>query len=118
MTPRPILDRVRRIPLGFGRLAAAPNVYDLFAFVLIAGAVVALAKGGGEMRASLAQLDLRPVELDPRQLPDYALRTVLRMFAAMGASLLFTFTVAPLAAKSRKAAIVIIPALDILQSVP
>ena len=36
----------------------------------------------------------------------------------MGFSLLFTFLVAPLAAKSKKAERVIIPALDILQSVP
>ena len=40
------------------------------------------------------------------------------MFAAIIASLLFTFVVATLAAKSKKAEIIIIPALDILQSVP
>ena len=40
------------------------------------------------------------------------------MFAAIVASLLFTFVVATLAAKSRKAELVIMPALDILQSVP
>ena len=34
------------------------------------------------------------------------------------ASLLFTFLVGTLAAKSRKAALLIIPTLDILQSVP
>src|SRR4029077_17430269 len=62
--------------------------------------------------------DVTPVRLDLRLLPDYALRTTLRMFAAMGASLVFTFVVATLAAKSKKAEIVIIPALDILQSVP
>ena len=40
------------------------------------------------------------------------------MFAAIFASLAFTFVVATLAAKSRKAALVIVPMLDILQSVP
>jgi len=40
------------------------------------------------------------------------------MFAAIFASLAFTFIVATLAAKSRKAELVIVPALDILQSVP
>ena len=40
------------------------------------------------------------------------------MFAAIVASLVFTFVVATLAAKSRKAELVILPALDILQSVP
>ncbi len=40
------------------------------------------------------------------------------MFAAILCSLLFTFVVATLAAKSRRAELVIVPALDILQSVP
>jgi NitT/TauT family transport system permease protein len=42
----------------------------------------------------------------------------LRMLAAMSASLIFTFTYATLAAKSRRAEMVLIPILDILQSVP
>src|SRR6201999_2777579 len=58
------------------------------------------------------------VTLDPHNLPEYALRTTLRMFAAIIASLVFTFVIATLAAKSRKAELVIVPALDILQSVP
>ena len=52
------------------------------------------------------------------QLPYYALRTALRMFAALAASFVFTFTYATLAAKSRRAEMVLIPVLDILQSVP
>jgi NitT/TauT family transport system permease protein len=59
-----------------------------------------------------------PVSLDYWQLPYYAFRTVLRMFAALVASLIFTFTYATLAAKSRRAEMVMIPILDILQSVP
>jgi NitT/TauT family transport system permease protein len=42
----------------------------------------------------------------------------MRMFAAIVASLLFTLGAGALAAKSRKAELVIVPALDILQSVP
>ena len=40
------------------------------------------------------------------------------MFAALAASLLFTFTYATWAAKSRRAGLIMIPVLDILQSVP
>ncbi len=58
------------------------------------------------------------VSLNPANLPYYGLRTVFRMFLAVLLSLLFTFTVATLAAKSRHAEIVIIPALDFLQSLP
>jgi NitT/TauT family transport system permease protein len=46
------------------------------------------------------------------------LRTVTRMFAALILSLFFTLTYATLAAKSRRAEIVLIPLLDVLQSVP
>jgi NitT/TauT family transport system permease protein len=108
----------RTSPLGLGPRGLLPNLYDLIVFILIAGTFVAVAHGAREMSASLSKLDIAPVTLDPWNLPEYALRTTLRMFAAVLASLLFTFTVAPLAAKSRKAELVIIPALDILQSVP
>src|SRR5450631_2699812 len=107
-----------RSPLSLGSRGLLPNVYDGIVFVLIAGVFVAVVHGAHEMRAPLASLDIAPVTLDPANLPEYALRTTLRMFAAILASLLFTFVVATLAAKSRKAALVIIPALDILQSVP
>ena len=59
-----------------------------------------------------------PISLDYWQLPYYALRTALRMFTALAFSLFFTFTYATLAAKSRRAEIILIPVLDILQSVP
>ncbi len=112
-------DRAARTSLlGLGVRGLMPNVYDLVVFILIAGVFVALAHGAREMGAPLSKLDVAPVTLDPANLPDYALRTTLRMFAAILASLLFTFTVGTLAAKSRKAELVIVPALDILQSVP
>src|SRR5712692_1095451 len=109
-------DRVP--PLGLGPRGLLPNLYDVVIFILIAAAFVLLAHGAREMGAPLASLDLAPVTLDPVKLPEYALRTTLRMFAAVLASLAFTFVVATSAAKSRKAELVIIPALDILQSVP
>src|SRR5215471_14527767 len=113
-----VADAVRTWPLGLGRRGLVPNLNDVVVFVLIVGAFVAIAHGAREMEAPLTSLDVAPVVLDPLNLPDYALRTTLRMFAAILASLAFTFLVATLAAKSRKAEFVIIPALDILQSVP
>jgi NitT/TauT family transport system permease protein len=58
------------------------------------------------------------IDLSPARLPYYAGRSLLRMFVALGASLVFTFLIASWAAKSAHAARIIIPALDILQSVP
>ncbi len=113
------LEKVGRTPLlGLGGAGLRPNVYDLAIFILIAAAFVAMAYGAREISAPVARLTVAPVTLDPANLPGYALRTTLRMFAAIGASLIFTFIVATLAAKSRKAELVIVPALDILQSVP
>src|SRR6202034_2649949 len=68
--------------------------------------------------APLSTLDVTPVSLDPANLPVYALRTTLRMLLAIVCSIIFTFVYAALAAKSRRAEMVLIPLLDILQSVP
>jgi NitT/TauT family transport system permease protein len=118
MDIRSVTAAVRTWPLSLGQKGALPNFYDLVLFAFIAAAFVALAHGAREMEAPLANLDLAPVTLDPLKLPEYALRTTLRMFAAIVASLAFTFVAATLAAKSRKAELIVIPALDILQSVP
>ena len=98
--------------------ARLPNIWDVAALICVFGALVAL---GGSARGTLVPIDVMnatQVTLNPASLPDYALRTTLRMFAALFASLLFTFTYAPLAAKSRRAGLIMIPILDILQSVP
>jgi NitT/TauT family transport system permease protein len=106
------------VPLGLGGEGLRPNLYDLAIFILVAGVFVLIAHGAHEMTAPAARLASEPITLDPANLPEYALRTTLRMFAAILLSLLFTFVVATLAAKSRTAELVIVPALDILQSVP
>jgi len=105
-------------PLGLAGEGLSPNLYDLAIFILIAAAFAILAHGARQIAVPPERLVGHPIVLDPRNLPEYALRTTLRMFAAIVASLVFTFVVATLAAKSRKAELVILPALDILQSVP
>ncbi|HLG46214.1 MAG TPA: ABC transporter permease subunit [Reyranella sp.] len=105
-------------PLGLAGERLSPNLYDLAIFILIAAAFAILAHGARQIAAPAERLVGQPIVLDPINLPEYALRTTLRMFAAIVASLVFTFVVATLAAKSRKAELVILPALDILQSVP
>jgi NitT/TauT family transport system permease protein len=68
--------------------------------------------------APLSQLELTPMSLDPVHLPEYAARTTFRMFAALAVSLVFTLTYATWAAKSERAGKLLVPILDILQSVP
>src|SRR5258708_12435644 len=96
-------------PLGLGQRGLLPNLFDIIVFVIIAAAFVALAHGAREMNQPLAKLDLAPVTLDPANLPEYALRTTLRMFWAIFASLLFTFIFATLPPNTPKAALLIVP---------
>ncbi|MGB6699138.1 MAG: ABC transporter permease subunit, partial [Methylocella sp.] len=97
---------------------ALPNQYDLFAFALILAAFIAITHVSHGLTVPLTAPESAVVSLDYTLLPYYALRTTLRMFAAIAASLVFTFVYATLAAKSRRAALVLIPLLDVLQSVP
>ena len=114
----PARSDLRAASVSVGAARPWPNRYDVAVFALVAAALVLIVRAAQDMSLPLAQLDATPVTLDLTNLPNYALRTTLRMFAAILASLLFTFVVGALAAKSRKAELVIIPALDILQSVP
>ena len=101
----------------FARRELAPNRFDLIAMALIGGFAVLVVHGARQMSLPVTALDTTPISLDLARLPEYALRSTLRMFAAIILSLLFTFGVATLAAKSRKAEQVIIPMLDIAQSI-
>jgi NitT/TauT family transport system permease protein len=94
-----------------------PTIWDLIALPLVLGAVALVAWGGREMNVPYHGEEL-PISLDVAVLPEYALRTVLRMFMALIASLVFSLAYAALAAKSRQAEKVLIPILDVLQSVP
>ncbi|HKS89011.1 MAG TPA: ABC transporter permease subunit [Stellaceae bacterium] len=95
-----------------------PNAWDLVALPLVLGAVALIAWGGLAMAAHYQVGQPLPLSLDPWRLPQYALRTVLRMAAALIASLVFSLAYAAVAAKSRQAEKIMIPVLDILQSVP
>ncbi|MGI4813135.1 MAG: ABC transporter permease [Janthinobacterium lividum] len=95
-----------------------PNRWDFVAFPLIICLIAMAAVGFHQTMAPMSTLDVVPISLAPSHLPEYALRTTLRMLAAMIASLIFTLGYGTLAAKSRRAGAVLVPVLDILQSVP
>jgi NitT/TauT family transport system permease protein len=96
----------------------APSRFDLVALALVIGLLAFFAEGSHGVLAPLASLEVAPVSLSPAHLPEYAARTTLRMIAALALSLLFTFTYATWAAKSARAGRLLVPLLDILQSVP
>jgi NitT/TauT family transport system permease protein len=107
---------LRPIPAFARRLI--PNGWDFVAFPLIILLLVLGTTGFDQTLAPLSTLRTDPVSLAPEHLPEYALRTTLRMLAAMVASLLFALAYGTLAAKSRRAEKVLVPVLDVLQSVP
>lgn len=94
-----------------------PNRWDFVAFPMIICIIALAAVGFHETLAPISTLQTQAISLDPGNLPEYALRTTLRMLLAMVASLIFTLVYGTLAAKSR-ASVVLVPVLDILQSVP
>ena len=106
------------VPISVGGWGRFFTRWDVLAVLLILGLLVFLSEASRHLLQPLSELQRQPVSLDPRNLPEYAARTTLRMLVAMLFSLLFTFTYATLAAKSKRAERLLIPLLDILQSVP
>jgi NitT/TauT family transport system permease protein len=88
------------------------------AALLVLAVVILLGLGARQMVSPFLIAQQPEISLSPAALPGYGLRTMMRMLAALIASLIFTFVYATLAAKSRRAEVVLIPALDALQSVP
>ncbi|HXW75207.1 MAG TPA: ABC transporter permease subunit [Steroidobacteraceae bacterium] len=110
--------RLYRLPISVLRTRYVPGGWDLLAFVLVFAFFIYAAEAAHGLSGSLAHLQATPISLRPSALVGYAARTALRMLIAMLASLLFTFTYATLAAKSRRAEVILVPLLDFLQSVP
>lgn len=103
---------------GATLFGSSPNRWDWILLPLVLALLAATAYGAMQMTRPFTVGQAQPISLDPVNLPYYLLRTMLRMFTALGFSLLFSFLFAAIAAKYRAAEKVMIPLLDILQSVP
>jgi NitT/TauT family transport system permease protein len=103
-------------PIAFVRDSATR--WDVAAIVVVVGLIAFLGEASRGLLEPMAQLNAAPISLDPVHLPQYAARTTFRMFAALALSLVFTLTYATWAAKSERAGKLLVPILDILQSVP
>src|SRR6516162_9577301 len=106
------------VPISVGGWTRLFSRWDFLAILLILGLLIFLGEASRNLFEPLAELQRQPPSLDPHNLPEYAARTTLRMLIAMVLSLIFTFTYATLAAKNRSAERLLVPLLDILQSVP
>ena len=101
-------------PQGSWHRWASDGVLLSLLFVLF----FAVMKLGAGMVVPFSEANPPVIDLSPSLLPYYAGRSLLRMFLAFGASLIFTLIYGYLAAKSRIAGRVLVPLLDVLQSVP
>lgn len=98
--------------------APAPNYWDILALIFIAAVIFAFSWLLPQMTAPFSPAEHIPISLLPSALPAYCLRSVARICIALFFSLFVTMVVGSAAAKSRFAERIIIPAVDILQSVP
>jgi len=105
-------------PISVQQWTRALSRWDVLAVLLVLGILIFFAEASRNLLQPMAELRMTPLSLEPTHLPAYAARTTLRMLLALGLSLVFTFTYATLAAKSKRAEVLLVPLLDILQSVP
>jgi NitT/TauT family transport system permease protein len=101
---------LRKLPFGLADIAVILGTLLLIALIAKVGS--------GALVAFTPPKTLPQISLDPRNLPNYAARSTLRMFVALAASFAFTFVYGYAAARSKYLERVLIPLLDILQSVP
>jgi NitT/TauT family transport system permease protein len=106
------------IPISVEKAARGVSLWDALAILLTFGVLLFFAEGSSHVLLPLSEPRSTAISLAPSALPEYAARTTLRMLVALALSLLFTFTYATLTAKNRRAELLLIPLLDILQSVP
>ncbi len=116
--PQRLIPSLTSASMAVPGRAARRFWFDAVAFLMVSAFLVLVSWGMTEMSAPIGELKISPISLAIGNLPEYALRTTLRMLIAVLASLVFTLVYATLAAKSRKAGQIMIPLLDILQSVP
>ncbi len=100
------------------RLALHNNRQDIVFLPLLVLGFFVLAHATRQMSVPFTLGEALPISTRPSALVDDALYTTLRMLAAVAASLIFTIFYGLLAAKNRYAGKILIPLLDILQSVP
>ena len=105
---------LRRLPLPL----PVPNRRDLLALPVIIALFFMVSHAGHEMSVPYRLGQQIPISLSPANLPEYGLYTVLRMLAALVVSFVFTLGYAWLAAHNRYAERLLVPVLDVLQSVP
>ncbi|MES2161767.1 MAG: ABC transporter permease subunit [Pseudomonadota bacterium] len=103
---------------GHTLLSIRPNRWDWILLPLVLAILAGIAFGAMQMSRPFVVGAAPAISLDAINLPYYLLRTILRMFMALAGALIFSLAYAAVAAKYKAAEKILIPLLDILQSVP
>ncbi len=106
----PTPEALRRFSFGLADIAVILGTLALLTLIARVGA--------GALVSFYPPEVVPEIDLDPVNLPYYAMRSTLRMFIALFWSTVFTLVYGYIAAKNRWAELVMVPLLDILQSVP
>ena len=86
--------------------------------LIVVSVLIFIVWGLWAVSSPLNDLQIKPIGLEYSNLVAYSFRTLFRMLVAMVFSLIFTFIYAPIAASNKKCEQILIPLLDILQSLP
>src|SRR5579871_4587241 len=115
----PISTARRALPIREALRGRRLNMYDLLLAVGIVSLLYVVIKLGQAMTVNYApgrtQVNLNT---DISNVPYYAARSLLRMFIALALSVTFTLVYGTAAARLRRASKVLVPILDVLQSIP
>ena len=120
LSPAPASQHQGPIPPAGQRPAGARWAYafliDIAVFMAVFGVIFGVYSIG---RSWLGPVRVEAeISQDPRSLWAYALYSLVRILVAYGISLVFALAYGYAAAKSKRAELVLIPLLDILQSIP
>jgi NitT/TauT family transport system permease protein len=101
-----------------GIFRARFTLIDVVVLVVVLLFLYSVLRVGSGTTASFSPSGLQHVSTDASHIPYDAARSLLRMFIALAISFVFTLIYGYAAARSRRAEKILIPILDILQSVP
>ena len=101
-----------------------PSKWDLFSLFFVLSMIFLVAwvcsslGGAVDYKSIDSVTQYQAISLNLWDLPRYAADTTVRMFIALFCSFIFSFALGAWAAKSKRAESIIIPMIDILQSIP
>jgi NitT/TauT family transport system permease protein len=119
-SPNPVVPQTTPIPPAAPRPAGSRRtgafLIDIAVFLFVFAAIYGVYAIGRTWLGPVAPHAV--ISQSPRALPLYALYSLIRITVAYGLSLIFALIYGYVAASSRRAEMVLIPLLDILQSIP